>query len=78
MTTPTWTAYAEPSHFFNDAFLEGPKPEIEENDFDDWPNQLNSSVLELQTPVPPSCLTNEREHWFNKFHFDTQSQLHLG
>ena len=59
MTTPTWAAFAEPSQFFNEAFSENPVAGAADNDFDNWASQLNSSVLELQTPVPRSSLMNE-------------------
>ena len=59
MTTPTWTAFAEPSQFFNEAFSNNPVAGAGDNDFDNWASQLNSYVLELQTPVPRISQMNE-------------------
>lgn len=59
MTTPTWTAFAEPSQFHNEAFSDIPVAGAGDTDFDDWASQLNSSVLELQTPAPRIIEMNE-------------------
>ena len=36
-----------------------PPPGTEENQFDCWPDQLNSSALELQSPMPRHSPVNE-------------------
>ena len=53
MTTPSYSS-GEPNPLFNfkeNNFADMPLPGIEEN-HDCWADQLNSSALELQSPMP--------------------------
>ena len=61
MTTPSYSS-GEPIPFFNfkeHNLADMPLPETEENQFDCWDDQLNSSALELHSPMPSHSPVNE-------------------
>ena len=60
MPTPGYSS-GEPNHFFNfkeNNFADTPLHETEDNQFDGWDDQLKSSALELQIPMPRQSSVN--------------------
>ena len=47
------------SNFKEDNFTEMPLPRTDENPFNSWEEQLSSSALELQSPMPRHSPVNE-------------------
>ena len=61
MATPSYSS-GEPNSFFNfkeNNFADMSVPETEENQFDSWNDQQNSSALELQSSMPRHSPVNE-------------------
>jgi hypothetical protein len=61
MPSPSYSS-GEPNPFFNfkeDNFNDMPLPRTDENPFHSWEEQLSSSALELQSPMPRHSPVNE-------------------